>query len=113
MNIHDMTEQAYKNGHADGVKSQQKHIDKLIKENENWRRLYRMNAHLMMSYDDKVKELRKKLQTAKPEARKEFAERLKEHKHECGCNYRKKPVYAIMVEKIDNLLEEMEKDNVV
>ena len=43
----------------------------------------------------------------KAEAIKEFAERLKEHKHECGCNYRKKPVYAVTVEKIDNLVKEM------
>jgi uncharacterized protein YukE len=46
-------------------------------------------------------------QTIKAEAVKEFAERLKEHKHECGCNYRKKPVYAVTEEKIDNLVKEM------
>ena len=45
--------------------------------------------------------------TARAEAIKEFAERLKEHKHECGCNYRKKPVYAVTEEKIDNLVKEM------
>ena len=44
---------------------------------------------------------------AKAKAIKEFAERLKEEKHECGCNYRKKPVYAVLEEKIDNLLKEM------
>ena len=38
---------------------------------------------------------------------KEFAERLKEKKHECGCNYRKKPVYAITEEKIDETYKEM------
>lgn len=47
---------------------------------------------------------------AKAEAYKEFAERLKECKHECGCNYRKKPVYAVTEEKIDNLVKEMAGD---
>lgn len=46
----------------------------------------------------------------KAEARKEFAERLKECKHECGCNYRKKPVYAVTEEKIDNLVKKMESE---
>ena len=51
-------------------------------------------------YDSKIK----------AEAVKEFAERLKESKHECGCNYRKKPVYAVTEEKIDCLLKEMAGD---
>jgi hypothetical protein len=38
---------------------------------------------------------------------KEFAKKLKEHKHECGCNFRKKPVFAVTVNKIDNLVKEM------
>lgn len=38
---------------------------------------------------------------------KEFAERLKERKHECGCNYRKKPVYAVTEDCIDKVLAEM------
>ena len=46
----------------------------------------------------------------KTEAIKDFAERLKELKHECGCNHRKKPVYAVVVEKIDNLVREMMED---
>ena len=42
----------------------------------------------------------------KAEAYKEFAELIKEQKHECGCNFRKKPVYAVTVDKIDHLLKE-------
>ena len=42
---------------------------------------------------------------------KEFAEMLKQNKHECGCNYRKKPVYAVTEEKIDNILSEMESES--
>jgi hypothetical protein len=38
---------------------------------------------------------------------KDFAERLKDLKHECGCNYRKKPVFAVTEDKIDNLVKEM------
>lgn len=45
------------------------------------------------------------------EAIKEIAERLKESKHECGCNYRKKPVYAVTEDKIDNLVKEMVGDS--
>ena len=48
-------------------------------------------------YDNKIK----------AEAIKEFAERLKDLKHECGCNYRKKPVFAVTEDKIDNLLKEL------
>jgi hypothetical protein len=43
----------------------------------------------------------------KSEAYKEFAERLKTKKHECGCNYRKKPVYAVAEEKIDETYKEL------
>lgn len=55
-------------------------------------------------------EWQKRYETAKTEAIKEFAERLKERKHECGCNYRKKPVYAVTEDKIDNLVKEMAGD---
>lgn len=47
----------------------------------------------------------------KAEAIKEFAERLKDLKHECGCNYRKKPVFAVTEDKIDNLVQEMVGDS--
>lgn len=44
---------------------------------------------------------------ARKKAIKEFAERLKERKHECGCNYRKKPIFAVTEEQINNLVKEM------
>ena len=43
----------------------------------------------------------------KAEAVKEFIKKLEEKKHECGCNYRKKPVYAITEEKICETYKEM------
>jgi hypothetical protein len=43
----------------------------------------------------------------KAEAIKEFAERLIEQKHECGCNFRKKPVYAVTADKIAQIAKEM------
>ena len=43
----------------------------------------------------------------KAEAIIEFIKKLKEKKHECGCNYRKKPVYAVTEEKIDETYKEM------
>lgn len=44
---------------------------------------------------------------ARTEAIKEFADRLKAKKHECGCNFRKKPVFAVTEEKIDEAYKEM------
>lgn len=52
--------------------------------------------------------MRNSAKATRSEARKEFAERLIDLKHECGCNYRKKPVYAVTMDKIDHLLAEME-----
>ena len=48
----------------------------------------------------------KHFEFVKAEAVKKFAERLKDLKHECGCNYRKKPVFAVTEDKIDTLAKE-------
>lgn len=54
-----------------------------------------------------IEDLSNNTEYAKAEAVKEFMERLKTKKHECGCNYRKKPVYAVTEEKIDETYKEM------
>lgn len=54
-----------------------------------------------------LEELLEYMDNLRTEAYKEFIERLKAKKHECGCNYRKKPVYAVTEEKIDETYKEM------
>ena len=76
----------------DLINRQKAEIERLQKENNRFADLGKMYSEI------------------KGEAIKEFAERLKECKHECGCNYRKKPVYAVTEEKIDNLVKEMAGD---
>lgn len=74
----------------------------------------RQNAEIERLREENIKLhtiIPKMIFVAKSEARKEFAEMLKQNKHECGCNYRKKPVYAVTEEKIDNLLAEMESES--
>lgn len=98
------------NGTADTYKLEydiaQEEIERLKKENETWHHIYKVNGDLIMRYDDKVKELRKKLQTAKSEARKELAERLKEkYKRDFNDSYR------LIYDTIDNLVKEMEKND--
>lgn len=55
----------------------------------------------------KVQFFIRKVDAIKTEAVKEFAERLEAKKHECGCNYRKKPVYAVTEALIYETLKEM------
>ena len=65
----------------DLINRQSAEIDELKKENEGWYRLHKINRDLMLQYDDRVKELKKKIQTAKSEAMKEFIEWLQENGH--------------------------------
>lgn len=60
--------------------------------------------------DVMISQYKYELKKAKAEAIKEYIEKLKRKKHECGCNYRKKPVYAITEEKIDETYKEMAGD---
>ncbi len=62
---------------------------------------------LIYPYQETKIELVPSTEQTKAEAIKDFAERLKDLKHECGCNFRKKPVYAVTEDKIDNLVKEM------
>lgn len=94
-------------------------INRLKAENEGLKRKIESN-YLVNTKTDKVIslliELNKSQEQIKSEARKEFAERLKEKSSSCVTSTNGREIYetksyTIMATTIDNLLEEMEKEN--
>lgn len=97
-------QQAKNKAFGEIMKKQDDEISELRKE-----LLKRQNLEEIFSKERKQfdKKMLKQVKRERAEAVKEFIKKLKEKKHECGCNYRKKPVYAITEEKIDETYKEM------
>ena len=97
-------QQAENKAFGEIMKKQDDEISELRKE-----LLKRQNLEEFFSKERKQfdKKMLKQVKRERAEAVKEFIKKLEEKKHECGCNYRKKPVYAITEEKICETYKEM------
>ena len=113
MNIHDMTEQAYKNGFDAGVKSQQAEIERFehIKAtiDEFWDILLKFKV-AKRKETPTLEEFAEAIQEIRDEAIKEFAERLKE-KSQRYPYYEYGLIKAVPIDDIDNLAKEMVGEN--
>ena len=94
----------------DEIAEQQAEIERLKEENETIKSNFECQQIVLGDFDEIIKKQAKKLKTAKSEAIKEFAERLKEKLKEVPrYDIEDKAYYAIGTygELIDNLVKEM------